>query len=98
MNAAIPAKPAEHSHDLQGQLEKALPDEAKAAKKNLFILQYRQKSNPHPLFKYFGHAGDFRSAIQRGKRHCDETGLVFIMVKPFMSDLDDDERKHRGEI
>jgi hypothetical protein len=88
----------EAAHDIQTQLEKAVPAIPTDNKKSLFVLLYRQKNNPYPMIKNFFHPGDFRSAIQRGKRHCDDTGLVFIMVKPFVSDLDDEEKRHRGEI
>jgi hypothetical protein len=65
-------------------------------KKLLYVLWHRENSNPHPLSKYFWHEGDLRSAIARGKNHCEKMGIRFIFVRPFLSDLEADEKRHTG--
>jgi len=67
------------------------------SKKNLYVLYYRYKNQPHPLIKNFFHEGDLKSAIADGKNHCEATNLVFLMVRPFLSDLRLDEKKHFGQ-
>jgi hypothetical protein len=69
---------------------------AKEGKKSLWCLWYRERRNPHPQTKYFFFEGDLRAAIARGRSHCEQTNLVFIHVRPFLSDLAVDEQRHFG--
>lgn len=71
---------------------------ANGDKKSLYVLYHRRKSELFPKPKFFWHNGDLRSSIERGKRHCEEIGEVFLMVRPFISDLEFDEKRHRGEL
>jgi hypothetical protein len=66
-------------------------------KQNLFCLWYRENSNPHPLTKYFFHPGDLPSAIARGRVHCERVGQRFIWVRPFLTDLDKEEKRIQGD-
>lgn len=82
-------------------LTKALPGEpaqenvAKAAgeKPILYILHYIQGRNLH--FKFFTYASaDMKKVVQRCRDHCDASGFKFLYVRPFMSNLEDDEKRH----
>lgn len=64
----------------------------------LYVLWYRERANPHPLNKFFPHKGDLNSAIARGRQHCMTVNQVFIHVRPFITDLDQEERRIRGNI
>ena len=81
-------------------LESVLGNPTKGFLENLYEMQYRQGMNPHPMTKKFHmvHTGTFqerlRAAISRGRRHCEITGLRFISVRPFLSDLTMDEKHH----
>jgi len=68
------------------------------APKSLFCLWYRERRNPHPQTKYFFFEGDLRAAIAKGRQHCETTNLVFIHVRPFLSDLEADEKRHLGNF
>ena len=65
-------------------------------KPTMYSLWYRENTNPHPLYKFFFHEGNLQSAIARGKVHCERMGQRFIFVRPFLSDLNADERRHFG--
>lgn len=60
---------------------------------SIFTLYYRQGMNPHPMQKNFKFTGEFKGAIERGKSHCENMGLRFITVRPFLSELDADEKR-----
>lgn len=59
----------------------------------IFTLYYRQGMNPHPMQKNFRFAGEFKQAIERGKSHCENMGLRFITVRPFITELDMEEKR-----
>jgi len=59
-----------------------------------WVLLYRQRINPHPLFKFFDASGTLRDVIGRAKEHCDRMNYVFIHVQPFLSVLEEDERRN----
>lgn len=59
----------------------------------MYVLYYREGQNPHPQTKYFNLKGEFRQVIARVKRHCELMHMRFINVRPFLSNLDDDERR-----
>ena len=58
----------------------------------LYQLFWRQGSRPFTETKYFHHKGDLRSAIERGKRHCEVMNIRFVMVKPFITIFEDEEK------
>lgn len=66
-------------------------------KKNLYTLFYRSGSNPHPQVKNFFCEGTIREVIDRAKKHCEIIACRFVRVQPFISNLNADERLHRGE-
>jgi hypothetical protein len=81
------------------QLSSELTDSVKVHDKDkpsLFCLWYRENSNPHPLTKYFWFTGDLRGAIARGRLHCERLGQRFIHVRPFLTDLDMEEKRIQG--
>lgn len=57
----------------------------------LWILWYRHSVNPHAQFKCFEFDGDLRAAVVRCQKHCEVMGFRFIMVRPFVVDLTDEE-------
>lgn len=57
-----------------------------------FILYYRYGAQK-PSDKVFEHVGTLRDAITRGKQHCETMDFRFIAVRPFIVDLDDQERQ-----
>jgi len=59
----------------------------------MYVLYYREGQNPHPQMKYFELKGEFRQVISRVKRHCELMNMRFINVRPFLSNLEDDERR-----
>lgn len=60
--------------------------------KVLYTLYYRQGMNPHPLQKNFYFEGDLHSAIVRSRKHCELMGIKFISVRPFLSNIDEEEK------
>lgn len=57
----------------------------------IYILHYRQGQNPN-CQKGFAFVGTFREAVARAKHHCGIMGYRFSMIRPMISDLDDDEK------
>jgi hypothetical protein len=63
----------------------------------LYTLYYRQGNNPHPMQKNFYSTGaNLRETVDIAKKHCENMGLRFIRVQPFINDLRADERVHNG--
>lgn len=58
----------------------------------VYTLYYRHGSNTS-CFKLFEFKGDLAGASQRGRTHCELMGFVFIYVKPFLSNLDAEEKR-----
>ena len=57
--------------------------------KLMYILYYRQGSNPHPQFLFFFHSStDMKVISERAKRHCDTMSYRFVYVRPAIVDLD----------
>jgi len=61
-------------------------------KDRTYILYYRYAKIPS-LFKVFPFRGTLQQAIMRGREHCLKMGYLFILVLPFMVDLDDQEQR-----
>lgn len=59
------------------------------AVENLFILWHRKGNDPRPAPLYFSFEGSFDDAIKRGRRFCEETGIKFVYVKRFVTDLEE---------
>ena len=76
------------------KLEKALESDLlpPVDLRSVYSLYYRHGSNTS-CFKLFEHKGDLASAAQRGRTHCELMGYVFIYVKPFLSDLEWEEKR-----
>lgn len=60
---------------------------------NRYVLYYREGQNPHPQMAFFDLSGDFRQVIMRVKRHCELMNKRFINVRPFLMNLDDEEKR-----
>lgn len=60
---------------------------------NRYVLYYREGQNPHPQMAFFDLSGDFRQVISRVKRHCELMNKRFINVRPFLMNLDDEEKR-----
>lgn len=59
--------------------------------KNMYILFYRHGMNPG-CSKGFISNGDIKAAVQRAQRHCEIMGYRYIFVRPFVSDIDEEEK------
>jgi hypothetical protein len=63
----------------------------------LYTLYYRQGNNPHPMQKnFFTNGANLRETVDIAKKHCENMGIRFIRVIPFLSDIRADERAHNG--
>lgn len=62
-----------------------------------YTLHYRHGNNPNCL-KNFTYKGSFREAMQRAKQHCEKMGYRFILLRPAISNLEDDERIRENGI
>lgn len=60
-----------------------------------YVLYFIQGNTHQMKQKNFVHTGNRRSAIARGKRHCEQMSYRFIRVEPFFSNLEEDERRHQ---
>ena|SRR5579872_4080095 len=58
----------------------------------IYRLFYRHGSNPN-CEKLFIHDGTLHEAHEIGMAHCNLMNFHFIFVKPFLSNLKEDERK-----
>jgi hypothetical protein len=58
--------------------------------KDTYILTYRHGMNAN-LIKVFHHEGGLKSAIDRGRKHCQVMNYRFIFVCPTVCDLDEEE-------
>ncbi len=68
------------------------PKEPSVQKERSYILYYRYAKIPS-LFKVFQFKGTLQQAIMRGREHCLKMGYLFILVLPFMVDLEDQEQR-----
>jgi hypothetical protein len=59
-------------------------------RERLYTLAYRQGSQVKE--KHFPFNGKLGGAIERGKLHCNRMGIKFVVVRPFVVDLDYQER------
>ena len=57
----------------------------------LFVLFYRHGTNPNCTKQF--QSLDLVTANARGRQHCELMGFAFQYVKPFLSDLEVDERR-----
>jgi hypothetical protein len=57
----------------------------------IYTLFYRHGMNPQ-CQKGFVHEGDIKSAVQRAQRHCEVMNYRYIFVRPFVSDIDEEEK------
>lgn len=84
--APIPGKPIALSNALSND-----------SFKDLYVLHFIHKaSSTHVQQKVFRGTGDFKDIVTRAKTHCENTGMRFVFVKPFISDFEEDEKKHRS--
>lgn len=58
-----------------------------------YVLYYRQGNELGYKIKWFDFIGDLPAAIVRGRNHCTNMNFKFLFVRPFLSDLDQDEKQ-----
>lgn len=63
----------------------------------LYILNYRHGLNPNCI-KYFRFSGSVKDAMRRGVKHCEVMGYSNPFVRPFLSNLENDEIYHLERI
>ena len=64
---------------------------------DLYILQYIQRAAAgHIQTKYFKARGDFKDIVARAKFYCENVGVRFVYCRPFLSNLDEEEKKHKA--
>ena len=61
---------------------------------NVWTLTFRQGQNPRTQTKNFRFAGSLREAIERFRLYCEKTNRTFIVVTPFLSQFEIEEKKH----
>lgn len=61
--------------------------------KDLFILSFIRGNVHTAQTIQFAFPGDLRGAIQRGRTHCERMGTRFVGVRPFFTNLEDEEKK-----
>lgn len=62
-----------------------------------YVMHYRQGNNPNGV-KGFTLNGTFREAYERAKQHCALMNYRLIMIRPMISDLDQDEKNRETGI
>ena len=67
------------------------------ATEKLWVLHYRQGSNPSPMWKSFYHNGSLSEVINRSKEHCTVMNYRFVSVKPGVHNLADDEKQFTSQ-
>ena len=60
--------------------------------KDIYILYYREGVHVH-LTKFFLFKGPLQKALERAKKHCELMNYRCLFVRPFLSDLIDEEKK-----
>lgn len=63
---------------------------------DLYTLWYMERP-PHMVSKYFRFNGDLKDAVSKAKSYCDQFRFRFILVRPFLTDLDREIRVDRQE-
>lgn len=71
----------------------ALTPEEVASPELTYVLYYRSGNNPSPMQKFFLFKGDLQKAIRRGQHHCEVLGTRFISVRPFITSLENEEKR-----
>ncbi len=70
----------------------ATPNLPERKGETLYILYYRQGSNPHPQFLFFYHpSSDMKIIAERAKKHCDFMSFRFVYVRPAIVNLEASE-------
>lgn len=59
----------------------------------LHTLYYLHSNNPRSQSINFQYNGSFKEAINRGRTFCEKMGWRFLKVEPFLTDLDDREKR-----
>lgn len=61
-----------------------------------YLLHYRHGNNMN--WKFFDYSGSFRQAMQRAQKHCMLMNYRFIILRPAVSNLEDDEKNREQGI
>lgn len=66
----------------------------------LYVLYYREGSNPHPMQKNFRMAKthSFNDVVKRAKEHCEQMNLRFYQVRPWFSDFAAEEKRRNIDV
>jgi hypothetical protein len=63
----------------------------------VYTLYFRQGNNPHAMQKnFYSNGANLRETVDIAKKHCENMGIRFIRVQPFLSNLRAEERAHNG--
>jgi hypothetical protein len=65
---------------------------------DVYTLFYIRGGDPHTRHKNFRHNGDLRSAILKAQAYCGEVSYRCIRVESFLSDLDSELTRSRGQV
>lgn len=63
----------------------------------LHVLFYIHGNSRHIQNVNFIFHGSFKEAIARGRQFCERMGWKFIKVEPFLTNLEDREKRNSGE-
>lgn len=67
----------------------APPSEVVKERERIYILSYRHQNQVKT--KNFNFRGPLKDAIERGRVHCKSMGYIFVLVRPFVIDLEHQE-------
>jgi hypothetical protein len=73
-------------------LQKELDDLKIRVEKRAYTLWYRYRATA-PFSKNFYYEGDLHDAAEAGRRHCQIMGFRFVIVRPFIIDLRNQEAR-----
>lgn len=76
-------------------LSKVLIESNEPKLNEMFTLYYLKGNNHQTAHMNFPFKGNFREAIQRGRNYCAQMNLRFISVRPFITDLDEEEKRQK---
>lgn len=63
----------------------------------LHVLFYIHGNSRHIQNVNFSFNGTFKEAIARGRQFCERMGWKFIKVEPFLTNLEEREKRNMGE-
>lgn len=70
-----------------------LTGQSKNGKENVYVLYLIPRNTTQTQVIFFKHEGELDTAILRAKKYCELTPNKFIRVTPFITNLEEQEKK-----